>query len=163
MNRIVRLFTASVLAITMTACPVNKTTLAALVTTLGQAAASVATIQGNPALAAQLQKDVAIAAQQIASWQKGSGAAMAIAAIGIVEADLQLFPQVGPYLPLIELALGTAQSIIAIIQAQSGTPPAAVTARTVHLAKPAPKNSAEFNKQWNADVVANGLNPALLR
>ena len=137
----------------MTGCPA-QTTLAALTNTLGTAAASIATLEGNTALAAKLQADTAAAATAIQNWKSGTNAQMAVEAINIVIDDLNLICPVGgicgPYGPLIVLALGTAQSIIAILN-PTATPNAAKVGPNarVNLGHPAPKTAAEFKAQWN--------------
>lgn len=129
-------------------CP-SQDTLAALVTTLGNSAASIASLEGNTTLSAKLQADTAAAATAIANWKSGSPAQMAIQAINIVEDDLNLFPIAGEYEPLIVLALSTAASIIELLNPQETR----VTVknekgRHLQLAQ-APKTVKDYKTQWN--------------
>jgi hypothetical protein len=141
-------------AVTTTGC-VPQNTLAALVTTLGNSAASIASLEGNSALATKLQADTAAAASAVANWKSGTPAQIAIEAIQLVEDDLNLFPIGGQYEPLIVLALGTALSIIQLLN------PNAVSAhlepqngRRVQLAQ-APKTAKAYAQQWNAIRSSN--------
>jgi hypothetical protein len=127
-------------------CP-QQTTIAALVLTLGNAAASVAAIEGNDALSQKLQADTAKAETQILAWKPGTNGQMAVEALQLVQDDLALFPQVGPYAPLIQLAIGTTISIIEIID-PGAVPTALSKPHAVHLAKP-PRNKGQFRKAWN--------------
>jgi len=133
----------------LTGCP-QQSTLAALVTTLGNAAASVASVEGNATLATKLQTDTAAASTAVLNWKSGTPATEAIEAINIVEDDLQLFPLTGPYVPLIDLALGTAESIIEILNPTATTPSTAHAQRRVVKLTFTPKNKKDFEKQWNA-------------
>jgi hypothetical protein len=132
-----------------------QSNLAALASTLGNAGASIAAIEGNTALATKIQTDTVAAVAAITSWKSGTNAQMALEAIQLVEDDLNLLPINSAYEPLILLALGTAASIIAILN------PTAVSAhmpgqRTVTLSNP-PKTAKAFKAQWNAICVQHGL------
>lgn len=137
---------------------VSASTLAALTTALGNAAASIATIEGNSALAPKLQTDTAAAATAIANWKSGTPAQDAVEAINIVIDDLNLLPVAGSDAALVALALGTAESIIAILNPGGSSVTANVSvhaiAHTVHL-KNAPKNAKQFKKMWNSVVAAD--------
>jgi len=126
----------------------SQQTIADLINTLGAAGAQLATYENNPTLAAKLRTDVAAAAAAVLAWKKGTASQMVVEALNLVEDDLALFPVVGQYAPLIDLAIGTVEDILA----QLGLTAAAVRAtpkRAVHLAK-APKTSKQFAAQWNA-------------
>jgi hypothetical protein len=134
----------------------NQNTVAALVNTLGTSAASIASLEGDTALSTKLQTDTAAAVSAVTNWKTGTPAQTAIEAITLVEDDLNLFPLNTSYEPLIVLALGTAASIIAILN------PGAVSARisqrrSVSLSNP-PKTSKQYKAQWNAICAQN---PAL--
>lgn len=135
----------------LTGCP-SQSQIAALTQVLGNDSAQIAAIEGNPTLAAQLKADTAAAVLAVNNWQKGTNSQMAIEAMNIVISDLNLIPQTGPYAQLIVLAIGTAQSIIALMQ-----PPAPVpaTLAKLKLKGPVPTTAAEFQKQWNAILAAN--------
>lgn len=146
----------ALLLIPLTACP-NQNQLAALVTIAGNAAASVAAIEGNSALSQKLLTDTAAFSKAVAAWKKGTNAQMAIEAAQLVMDDLNLFPQVGPYVPLITLAMGTIISIIQILN-----PPAAMAPQMAHSIANPPKTAAQFRLQWNQITVAHGLPSQLL-
>lgn len=136
----------------MTGC--NTSTVAALVTTLGNASASIAALEGDSALAATLQKDTAAAAAAVANWKQGTPAQDVVQALQLVQADLSLFPLTSVYAPLIDLALGTVVSIIEIVDPNAVPVTANVAGhqvRIVHLANP-PKNAKQFSAQWNTDA-----------
>jgi hypothetical protein len=153
----------------LTGC--NQSTVAALVTTFGNASASVAAMQGNAVLATKIRVDTAAASNAVLTWKSGSNAEMAIQAIHIVENDLNLIcdsipaPQCQTYEPLILLALSTADSIIAIIQANSpASQTLAAGVERKQIDPTAPKNADEFKKRWNSLVTANPqLQPVLLK
>lgn len=141
-------------AMPQTGC--NQNTVAALVTTLGNASASIASLEGNPTLAATLQKDTAAASAAVLNWKQGAPAQDVVQALQLVQADLSLFPATSQYAPLVNLAIGTVVSIIEIVNpnaAPTMTANAAGTmrVRTVKLASP-PRNSKQFAAQWNASA-----------
>lgn len=155
--------------IALAAC--NQNTIAALVSTLGNSCSTLAQMQGNTQLAATIKADTATAVADIAAWKPGTDGEMAIQALHILENDLHQICATIPgqtgqdcqkYEPLIQLALGTADSIIAIVQPQRVTAKAQKTCPTFDLAckepKGAPTDAKEFKRQWNAIVAAN---PAL--
>lgn len=148
MKRAAQVLIALILLVTLpvlTGCP-QQSQIAALTQVLGNDSAQIAAIEGNPQLAAQLKADTAAAVLAVNNWQKGTNAQMAIEAMNIVIGDLQLIPNTGPYAQLIVLAIGTAQSIIALLQPPS--PAAAVS--IARLGHPAPTTAKEFQQQWNA-------------
>lgn len=155
-----------VVAVLVTACfismegCVSQTTLASLAGVLGTDAANLAAIEGNPTLSVKLKADTAVAVLNITNWTKGSPVTEIDESLNIVEDDLNLFPTTGAYLPLIDLAIGTVESILAFIPqpATSVASPlvlahTAVQHRIVHLSK-TPKTAAEFQKQWNATQLS---------
>src|SRR5271170_5276536 len=111
---------ASVLILVLVGCPAQNT-IAALTSILGSSAASIASIEGNPTLAAQLQTDTAAAVTAVDNWKSGTPASNVIQALNIVEDDLNLFPVSGPYIPLIDLAIGTVESILALLPAPAAS------------------------------------------
>ena len=164
MKRITLLTAGMVLAacIVLTGCPSLNST-AALVTVLGNAASTIATLEGNTQLAATLRTDTAAASSAVLNWKKGTPSQNAIQALNLVEADLNLIPRSSTYTPLVDLAIGTVESIIEIVQpgAASITPQnkrVGVTHR-VWLANP-PKTDAQFRTAWNGIIAAN---PALAK
>jgi len=152
MKRIVLGFIAVLLvSIGVAAC--NQNDIAALVTTLGNASASIATLEGNTALAAKLQTDTAAASSAALNWKKGSAGTEVVEALNLVEADLNLIPGTSQYAPLVDLAIGTVESIIELVQpgAASITPanPRVGVTHRVYLANP-PKSAAQFRTAWNS-------------
>jgi TctA family transporter len=141
----------------LTGCP-SQSQVAALTQVLGNDSAQIAALEGNPALAAQLKADTAAAVVAVNNWKKGTNSQMAIEALNIVIADLNLIPNVGPYAALITFAVGTAQSILALLQ-----PASAMTTPRVKLSQPAPQTAKEFQKQWKAIIAANPQLKAAVR
>lgn len=140
----------SMFTLTETGC--SQSQLAQLTQVLGTDATNLATALGQSTLATQIQQSTSAAVTAINNWKKGTPAQDVIAALGIVEANLNLIPMAGPYTGLIDLALGTLQAILALLPA-----PTAMTVshiRMVRLGHPAPKTAKEFKKQWNAIVDA---------
>ena len=158
------LILGSIITMAATGC---QNTISALTATLGNASASIAGIEGNPTLAAQLRTDTAAAVSAINSWKYGSPASNAIFALGVVETDLSLIcpssgagwqAQCSQYAPLIQLALGTAQTIIQLIN-----PNAQLKTAKVNLGY-YPKTAKDFTREWNN--IANsspGLAPVAIK
>jgi hypothetical protein len=145
------------LCIILIGCPAQST-IADLTSILGTSAASIASIEGNPQLAQKLQTDTAAAVVAVTNWKSGTPAQDVIEALNIVEDDLNLFPVTGAYGPLIDLAIGTVESILALLPqpvAAANVAVAHATHRQVTLTQPAPKTKAAFKSQWNAIVAGN--------
>jgi hypothetical protein len=149
--------TAVLTAICLWACLLpstgcNQSTISALVSTLGTAAASIATLEGQTALAAKLQTDTAAAAAIIKNWKQGTPAQNAIEAINLVIDDLNLICPAGgvcgPYAPLVLLALGTAESIIQILNPAATVYGTKMTVQKTNLGH-YPATAKDFKTQWN--------------
>jgi len=134
----------------------NQTTVAALVTTLGNAASAIAALEGNSTLATKLKADTAAASTAVLNWKNGTPAQSVVEALTIVEDDLNLIPIGSRYTPLVTLALGTVISIIQILNPGS-TPVAAARGRRTVILAHAPKDSKQFKAQWNATAKEYGL------
>jgi len=153
----VGLMATLILMVGMTAACVSQSTLATLVTVLGNATASIAAIEGNTFLSTQIKADTAAASAAVLAWKSGSPPTEAIEALNIVEDDLNLIPATGPYVALIDLGIGTVESILALLP-QTTTPHTMRVRRTVapvHVAKwhnPA----TEFKSRWNKIVATDG-------
>lgn len=136
-------------------CP-TQSTFSALTNELGVSAASVAQDLGNSTLAGQITTDTAAAVAAINGWKSGTPAQNVVAAINVVITDLNLIcsqvPNCGPYEPLIALALGTAASIIQIVDPSAA--PVTMTAR-VGVVLTVPKDKKSYDKQWNLFCSAN--------
>ena len=160
--------TLSVVMLLVTVGCLSQNTIAALVTTLGNASAAIAAMEGNTSLATQLKADTAAASAAVLNWQKGTNAQMVVEALGIVQDDLNLIPFAGPYIPLISLALVTVQEIIVIVTSNAPASTQAhiakVTQRKVSYVGKIPKNATQFKKAWNKVVAANPqLAPAAIQ
>ena len=144
----------------LTGCPAQNTT-ADIVTALGNAVSTIATLEGNTALSAKITTDTARVSANVLNWKPGTPTQDVIESLNLLEADLDLVPSVGPYVPLIDFAIGTVESLMEKIQPGSSTPNGLTqrlgVSRRVYLAKP-PKDAATFTKSWNAIVAQN---PAL--
>ena len=143
-----------VLLATLPSSGCSKSTVVELVSVLGSATSNIANLEGNPALAAQLKADTAAAVSAISNWQSGSPATVAIEALNILAADLSLIPGTSAYAPLIDLAIGTIDSILALIPSSAVSVHAS---RSVHLQN-APKTKSQFKVQWDGIVAQH---PAL--
>ncbi len=159
----------SLIASLLTGC-VAQQTIAALTQELGTASQSIATLEGNTALAAQLQADTTAAVAAIDGWKQGTPAQDVIQALNIVENDLNLIPAASPYAPLIDIAIGTVEGILALLPAPAPSTATAAVAhasvehRQVTLAQAAPKNAKQFKTQWNGVVATHpGLAAAALK
>ena len=136
-------------AVILTGCP-SQNTIASLVDVLGNASSSIAALQGNTQLAATLKTDTAAASSAVLNWKKGTPTQNVIQALNLVEADLNLIPGTGQYAPLIDLAIGTVESIMEIVQPGSASVQGRVgVTHRVYLKSP-PKNADQFKKEWNA-------------
>lgn len=136
---------------------ISPANLASLAQTLGNASANVATLEGNTNLAAQITTYTNSAVTAITNWKSGTPTNDVIEAIGILQSALSLVPQLGAYATLIDIALSTIQTILALLPAATITPNAPVSARkvrVVYLSYPkkngSDANVKEFKAHWNA-------------
>jgi hypothetical protein len=136
--------------ITLTETGCSQTQMAQLTQVLGTDATNLATALGQSAIAAQLQTATTDAVTAINNWKSGTSAQYVIQALGVLEVVLNLIPLAGPYAPLIDLVLGTVQSLLALLPAPTTMSVSHI--RMVRLGHPAPKTAKEFTKQWNAIV-----------
>ena len=154
MKRLIAVLASAILAVGLAGCPAGtQGTISALVTVLGNASASIAVLENNPTLAAKLKTDTAAASSAVLNWKQGTPAQDVIQALNLVEADLNLIPGTSQYAPLVDLAIGTVESILEIVQ------PGASSIDSVHsrvgvthrvsLANP-PKDAVAFKSEWNA-------------
>lgn len=148
-----------ILAITLTtvAC-VTQSVLATLITTLGNASASIAALEGSATLATTLKADTAAASSAVLNWQKGSSAVMVIEALGIVEADLNLIPYVAPYSALIDIGIATVDEIITIVTGAAPPVPAIKRVTVMHHVKltgKTPHNRKHFVSMWNSVAASD--------
>lgn len=144
------------LAVVPTVGCLSQSTIASLTATLGTAAANIAKLQGNISLGEKLTVDTNAAVAAVTNWKSGTPAQEVIEALSLVEDDLDLFPGTSQYAPLIDLAIGTAQTLVAMLPVPAT--PTALTAhahRQVHLSHAAPKSSKAFKTQWNQIAAQN--------
>lgn len=145
----------SALPLSLSGC--STTDIAALVQTLGNSASQIAALEGNTSLAAKLLTDTGAAVTAIDSWKSGSVATEVIEALNIVEDDLSLFPITSQYAPLIDLAIATAESIIALLPASATPNVSATHHRHVSLGYAPPKTAKDYKKRYNA-ILAQHTN-----
>lgn len=161
MFKVIRSLSAMVLLGTLLTGCVAQSTIANLTAILGTSAASIAALEGNPVLAAKLTTDTAAAVSAVQNWKSGTPAQVVIEALNIVEDDLNLIPGTSQYAPLVFLAIGTVESILALLPQTSPSDEGLSTTRTVTahrsvvLTQPAPKSAKAFKAQWNNIVKAN--------
>lgn len=139
---------------------VSQSELAALASTLGNAVAALETIEGNSGAAIKIQDATATVVQDITNWVPGTADSEIIQSIGILEGLLSDLPVPAQDQALIDLALVTIQSILALLPQ---APAAAVTAKAVRMAKKplrtptaasvglktAPQTRKQFVVEWN--------------
>ena len=113
------------LTLPTTGCGASQTTLADIVTTLGNTIAAVETLEGNSALAAQIQKDTAAAQSAVLGWKAGSPTQDVVQALNLVVSDLNLLPvAISPTdAALIALAVSTVEELLTDF-GQTSTSPA---------------------------------------
>jgi hypothetical protein len=143
-------------------CP-SKNQVAALVQELGTSTAALVSQLGLTTLAGTITADTTAAVSAIQNWQNGSPATEAVEALNLLMTNLNAIcssiPNVAcsTFEPLIDLALGTIVSIIAILAPSASVTAPKASVVGVALTNP-PKNAGEFKKRWNA--ICDG-NPAL--
>ena len=153
MKRIFALTSVALVAVMLIGCPAQST-IAALTSTLGNAAAGIAALEGNATLATQLRTDTAAATVDINNWKQGNASQNVVQALNLVVDDLNLIcppanASCGMYAPLIILAVATEQSIIQIVAPGQALKSAKVNTDYV------PANSATFKTAWNNIANAN--------
>lgn len=146
---------ASVILLALPETGCSQSQLAQLTQVLGQDTSNVAKAMGNTSLSTQIDAATAAAVSAINGWKNGTPATDIIQALGIVEADLNLIPIASPYIPLIDIAIATVQSILALLPAPAPVTLQGTRMRTVYLGHPAPKTAKAFKAQWNAVVDKN--------
>ena len=170
----------ALVTVVMVGC-LTQSTMASLIGVLGNATASIASIEGNTALATQIKTDTAAASAAVLAWKSGTPAQDAIEALNIVEDDLNLIPicaavvndgkvahvsgldgdsaNCAGILALVDLGIGTIESILAMLPASTpasvnaGYPRRSVT--PVHVTRWG-DSSREFKDRWNKIVATDG-------
>lgn len=122
----------------------NRTSLAELTTTLGNAVAIIAELQGHPETGQKLKADALIISDAIRRWKPGMPAEDIVKLVNNLIHDLNLLSINDKYRPFIILALGTAAHIIDMLTQNTGRPDT-----QVRLTKP-PETEKEFKVDWNA-------------
>jgi hypothetical protein len=159
MKKFIVLALASTLLLMGTVACVSQSTLATLVTVLGNATSSIAAIEGTTSLATQIKADTAAASSAVLNWKKGTPAQEAIQALNIVEDDLNLIPATGPYVALIDLGIGTVESILELLpQPTSALKKSSIHRRSVNAVKITrwENPGKEFKERWNKIVATDG-------
>lgn len=130
----------------------DKSRIAALVQILGQSAANIAKQLGETTLAGQIMADLPGVIKAINDWQIGTTPAQtAIQALNEFMNLLYLIPQASPYTALIDLAVTTAEALLAFVSAGTGVAQAAARPRSIQApTTPPPQSSKDFKKRWNA-------------
>lgn len=150
---IVAALSLSIVTLPTLGCP-SQSTIATLTQTLGTAAANIATLEGNATLGAKLTTDTASAVSAVTNWKSGSPATEAIEALSLVEDDLNLIPAASQYTLLIDLAIGTVQSLLAMLPQSTTAAAVRHTARrSIVITQPSPKTAKDFKKQWD-EIIA---------
>ena len=149
----------ALVTVVMVGC-LTQSTMASLIGVLGNATASIASIEGNTALATQIKTDTAAASAAVLAWNSGTPAQDAIEALNIVEDDLNLIPMSGAYVALVDLGIGTIESILAMLPASTTT----VSVERAHKRRSVTPvhvtkwgdSSREFKNRWNKIVATDG-------
>lgn len=139
----------------------DKDRIAQLVQVLGTASAGIALQLGQTDLANQIKTSLPPVVKTINDWQLGTAPAeTAIQALNTLMNLLYLIPPVSQYAALIDLAIVTAEALLALIPApvapgiakSRAMRPRAIPAPTA----PVPQSTKDFKKQWNA-ICDSGL------
>jgi hypothetical protein len=149
----------ALVTVVMVGC-LTQSTMASLIGVLGNATASIASIEGNTALATQIKTDTAAASAAVLDWNSGTPAQDAIEDLNIVEDDLNLIPMSGAYVALVDLGIGTIESILAMLPASTTT----VSVERAHKRRSVTPvhvtkwgdSSREFKNRWNKIVATDG-------
>lgn len=156
----ISLILATVLILGPTGCT-NQQTIAALVSIVGSSASAALTLGGvDAATSTRINGEFQTASQQIAAFVPGTPAEEVIQTLQIATADLGDIPGLNPKAQAyIDLALGTAETLVVLLQKQSGTvvaPSVGLSAhsvtrtpRVVTLAHP-PDTPKAYKKAWDA-------------
>lgn len=144
------------LCFTVTGCP-GQNEAAALITIVGQSVASLASIQGiDPATIAKIQADFAAASTAVKNWQAGTPSQDIVAALNILQADINLLPVNATTKIYIELAITTIDSIIAIVSpSAAGTSPSPFITFGSHKTVKTMMTARQYKNAWNAIVDAH--------
>jgi phosphohistidine swiveling domain-containing protein len=138
----------------------NQSTLAALVTAVGQGIVNLLTFLGNTTAASQVEGYINTAVNDITSWTPGTVATEVINALNDVAAFISAIPGLGAYAALISLAVGTIDSVIALFTQNSPAPPTtAIRPRTVPVVNlpGAPTKASQYESVWNGKCKALNL------
>lgn len=144
---------AALILPSLTGC--DSSDIASLVQVLGNSASQLAALEGNTSLASKLLTDTGAAVTAIDNWKSGTAAQDVIQVLNIVEDDLQLFPIVNQFSPLVDLAIATAESIIALLPPSTSNAVSAKPRRHVQLGYAAPKTKKDYVKRYNAIIAAH--------
>jgi hypothetical protein len=138
----------------------STTTIADLIAVVGTSVASLEALEGNTAIVSQIQTDTATATKQVLAWKSGAPTQDVIAALNLVEDDLNVLPVSSQDQALVDLAIGTVDQILTLIPATPASPiPGATVANIVHrpivLTAKAPADAKSYKKTWNQLAAKN--------
>lgn len=121
--------------------------LAALTAALGHGVAALAAALGHNDWADKLRRDTDAVLAAISKWKPGMAAVDIVHLLNDLIRDITRLDVLEKFRPLVTFALGTAASIVAFLNQNSGgnTPPDT----PVRLTLP-PYNAREFNHNWDA-------------
>lgn len=161
------IFGASAMALMPLGCTnSDKQRIAQLVQVLGTAAANVAVQVGQSDISDQIKAALPAVVKAINDWQLGTAPAQtAIQALNTLMGLLYLIPPASPYVNLINLAITTAEALLALIPAPPATTSDLTIARQSRKKvrdvpapkKPVPMTAKEFEAQWKAIEKETGV------
>lgn len=159
MYRLAALVLAASLCFTATGCNTQQTA-AQIIAVVGTSVASLETLEGADAtLVAKIQADTATASQQVLNWKAGTPSADVIATLNLVEDDLNLFPISPTDQALVNLAIGTVEEIIILINPAPVAAPNALSINAAHRrsvpAVTGVKSKGDYKVRWNAIISDN--------
>lgn len=139
----------------------QQATAAALMSEVGVDVKAALDIAGvDPAKSQNVANLFQLAASDVSLWKPGTSSDEAVQAIRDADAALSaILPPGSRVQAYVDLALGTAENVITLIQANSTAPAAvagaatahSVTAGVPHITLPhPPQTAAQFRKQWAA-------------
>jgi hypothetical protein len=143
---------------------VNQSVLGTLLSAVESGVTSLLTYLGNSSAAQEAQTLFNTAINEVKSWVSGTPATVVIEALNAAVAFVAVIPGISQYAALVQLIVGTVDSIISLFSANSPTT-AAIRPRTavatVTLTNP-PRKASEFRSQWNTKVRALNLETLVL-
>jgi hypothetical protein len=147
----------------------GQKTASILITTACNSVSALAQLEGYSIDQVKLKADCAAASTAVLNWQAGTPAQNVLEALNLVDDDLDLIPVDNKTKALIDLAIGTVDQVITLVdpsaQPAAGAPVASqvafmwtayqkTAARHHHRKLPHPVwDAKDYKKQWNALVA----------